>query len=51
LDPERKEKALEWIAWAKGYVERMDPLKRGFGIAEVGKSDSQCPDQDPDETA
>lgn len=30
LEPELKQKAVEWIAWAKQYVERIDPLKKGF---------------------
>jgi hypothetical protein len=32
LEPGLKEKAKEWIAWAKTYVERIDPLTRGFEI-------------------
>jgi hypothetical protein len=35
LEPARKQKALEWMAWAKGYVDRVDPLKRGFVINEA----------------
>jgi hypothetical protein len=34
LDPVDKEKAREWIAWAKGYVKSIDPLKRGVEIPE-----------------
>lgn len=30
LEPELREKALEWIAWAKQYVENIDPLKNGI---------------------
>jgi hypothetical protein len=35
LEPERKLAALEWIACATGYVDRIDPLKAGFGVAEA----------------
>ena len=50
LDPGLKERAQEWIAWAKGYVERIDPLKRRFQISETS---SQPPwiEDDSDETS
>jgi hypothetical protein len=38
--PGLKEKAQEWIGWAKGYVERVDPVKRGFEIPEREEFDS-----------
>ena len=30
LEPERELAALEWIAWATGQVDRIDPAKRSF---------------------
>ena len=50
LDQGPKEEAGEWIAWAKGYVERIDPLKREFGIAGTRESQPSWIDEDPDET-
>jgi hypothetical protein len=35
-----REKALDWVAWAKQYVERIDPLKARFGVAEAEESAS-----------
>jgi hypothetical protein len=35
LEPEPKQRAVEWIAWAKQYVERIDPLNRGFEIRDA----------------
>jgi predicted P-loop ATPase len=49
LDPGLKETAQEWIAWAKGYVEGLDLLKKGFEIAETGESQPGRIDEDPDE--
>ena len=40
LEPELKQRALECIAWAKQYVERIDPLKEGFEIAQTTESQS-----------
>jgi hypothetical protein len=37
LDPGLYERAQEWIAWAKQYVERIDPLNRGFKEPEAGE--------------
>ena len=51
LDPGLKERAREWIAWAKGYVERIDPLKKGFEIAETRESQPGWIDEDSDETS
>jgi hypothetical protein len=30
--------ALEWIAWAKQYVDWVDALKKGFDISELQDS-------------
>jgi hypothetical protein len=51
LDRGPKEKALEWIAWAKQYVERIDPVKKGFEIAKAGESELDWSDEDPDDTS
>jgi hypothetical protein len=40
LEPELKQRSLEWIAWAKQYVERIDPLKEGFEIVQTTESQS-----------
>jgi hypothetical protein len=50
LDPGLKERVQEWIAWAKGYVERIDPLLRGFEINETSESEASWTDEDADET-
>ena len=47
LDPGFKEKAQAWIAWAKQYVERIDPLKMGFENLAREESRSEI-DQDAD---
>jgi hypothetical protein len=38
LAPELKQKELEWIAWAKQYVEREDPVKRPIESADLRES-------------
>jgi hypothetical protein len=51
LEPERNQEALEWIDWARGYVDRIDPLKKGFEIAQSGESHPSRIDEDSDETS
>jgi hypothetical protein len=46
LDPVDRGKALAWIAWAKRYVEGIDPLKKPFKIAETRGPQSGWIDED-----
>jgi hypothetical protein len=51
LNPVDKEKAREWIAWAKQYVERIDQLNRGFGMTETAEFQPGSIDENSDETS
>jgi hypothetical protein len=50
LGSELKQEALEWITWAKEYVDRIDPLKKGFEVTQPRESDTLWSDQASDET-
>jgi hypothetical protein len=50
-EPELREKALEWIAWAKQYVERIDPLKKAFEIRHARESEPSWSVEDADQDA
>jgi hypothetical protein len=50
LEPELRQKTSERIAWAKEYVERVDPLKKPIELREPRESPAFWIDQDPDET-
>jgi hypothetical protein len=51
LDPVDKEKAREWITWARRYVERIEPLNRGIGVTETAECQRGLIDKDSDETS
>jgi hypothetical protein len=49
LEPEIKRQVLDWVAWAKQYVERIDPLHKQFKIPEPRESQTTWIDEEPDE--
>ena len=51
LEPEPKQRAVEWIAWAKQCVERIDPLNRGFEIRNARESEPSWSDEDAEENS
>jgi len=50
LDPELQRQVLEWIAWAKQYIERIDLLMKQCKLPEPREPRTPWIEPDPDET-